>query len=590
MALSVSNPQSKDPTSTIVKQSSGIPGLDNTILFSPRQFPTFSSGVHVDRPAKRRRLASHPSHGLVFNFGLVSNASRNESSPPSTYEPGRDIALERPKIAQAAQIEISELSEEAKAIMGYTTEKFFTLRRVASQSRFRGREQEKIQKQREQRTQRGNAAQLATEMRAKQLVAALAESGTDDDRESTSPGVMTVSGPVVHLPTARGTSLPLTSILKRIGRDPTPIKRVHFLTFDKLVSHTVAVVHASFLNPLLTPATLINALEHFQSLVRLAESSVAFRERRQRLPTNFDLDVNSTPVLFTPSRKLKIAEAARIDVSELSEETKRIMGYAVERPVDDNTVAPILGAQTDEVKTQASPVSRFSAGKTISAARAKLANEAGAKYNIKSTSESLTEDVSSIDMNPLSGSDQDPICHSSAQAEEEDIEAADDGERNARVEAMMVFNPVIGAITVLRSSRNPVSVLKTHVSRSAHSKRVHFLALETLVQHTSIRLARYNDKKIFGPVLSMSFVLLHASFSSSPPNSAKLLSALEDFKGMLTLLLEKLRELLRTAQASEGAAKKAALFREQVVLAKNDMGFLERRYICSIHSIVLGIV
>lgn len=77
-------------------------------------------------------------------------------------------------------------------------------------------------------------------MRAKQLVAALAESETDDDRESTSPGAMTVSGPVVHLPTARGTSLPLTSILKRIGRDPTPIKRVHFLTFDKLVSHTVA--------------------------------------------------------------------------------------------------------------------------------------------------------------------------------------------------------------------------------------------------------------------------------------------------------------------------------------------------------------
>lgn len=77
-------------------------------------------------------------------------------------------------------------------------------------------------------------------MRAKQLVAALAESETDDDRESTSPGAMTVSGPVVHLPTARGTSLPLTSILKRIGRDPTPIKRVYFLTFDKLVSHTVA--------------------------------------------------------------------------------------------------------------------------------------------------------------------------------------------------------------------------------------------------------------------------------------------------------------------------------------------------------------
>ncbi|THZ17966.1 hypothetical protein D6C91_05699 [Aureobasidium pullulans] len=365
MALSVSNPQSKDPTSTIVKQSSGIPGLGNTILFNPRQFPTFPSRVNVDRPAKRRRLASPPSHGLVFNFGLVSNASRNEA-PPSTYEPGRDIALERPKIAQAAQIDLSELSEEAKAIMGYTTEKSIINEQFLSTSRSRlykgkalaprtgestidrtnaitspdlsagteavtelknnsvsgsllseesqvrvasvagskrrSRNKEYVvakkgpstggqylQLSKEQRTQRGNAAQLTAEMRAKQLVAALAESETDDDRESTSPGAMTVSGPVVHLPTARGTSLPLTSILKRIGRDPTPIKRVYFLTFDKLVSHTVAglqrytdtrisgpvlsmsfsLVHASFLDLLLTPATLINALEHFQGLVGL---------------------------------------------------------------------------------------------------------------------------------------------------------------------------------------------------------------------------------------------------------------------------------------------------------------------------------
>ncbi|THX45087.1 hypothetical protein D6D08_10460 [Aureobasidium pullulans] len=100
-------------------------------------------------------------------------------------------------------------------------------------------------------------------------------------------------------------------------------------------------------------------------------AEISFRKRRlvlpprQRLPTNFDLDTDRTPLLF---RSLKIAEAARIDVSELSDETKRIMGYAVERPVVDNTVVPILGPQTDGVKTQASPISRFGAGKTISAA------------------------------------------------------------------------------------------------------------------------------------------------------------------------------------------------------------------------------
>jgi hypothetical protein len=136
MALSVSNPQSKDPTSTIVKQSSGIPGLGNTILFSPRQFPTFSSGVHVDRPAKRRRLACPPSHGLIFNFGLASNASGNESSP-SADESGKDTALEESEIAQAAQIDFSELSDEAKAIIGYTTEKPVINEQVRSASKSR---------------------------------------------------------------------------------------------------------------------------------------------------------------------------------------------------------------------------------------------------------------------------------------------------------------------------------------------------------------------------------------------------------------------------------------------------------------------
>ncbi|THW37898.1 hypothetical protein D6D21_08047 [Aureobasidium pullulans] len=107
-----------------------------------------------------------------------------------------------------------------------------------------------------------------------------------------------------------------------------------------------------------------------------------------------------------------------------------------------------------------------------------------------------------------------------AQAEEEDFEAADDGERSARVEAMMSLAPLL--YIAHDSSRNPVSILKTHISKSTPSKRVHFLTLETLVQHTSIHLAHYNDKRSSGPVLSMSFVLLHASFSSSPRNSANL--------------------------------------------------------------------
>lgn len=153
-----------------------------------------------------------------------------------------------------------------------------------------------------------------------------------------------VSDQTIRLPTTRRTSSPPASILKGIDRDPTSIKRAHFLNFDKLVSHTAAglqrytdtrtsgsvlsisfsLVHASFLNPWLTPTTLINALEHFQSLVRLllielnrfvrapetkqddgameaklmayvmqvrlAESSVAFVERRWVLSSSFAVD------------------------------------------------------------------------------------------------------------------------------------------------------------------------------------------------------------------------------------------------------------------------------------------------------------
>ncbi|THY31188.1 hypothetical protein D6D01_02974, partial [Aureobasidium pullulans] len=354
MALSVSKPQSKDLTSAIVKQSSGIPGLGNTILFSPRQFPTFSSSVNVDRPAKRRRLASPPSQGLIFNFGLASNASRNEFSPPSTDESGKDTALERPEVAQAAQIDFSELSDEAKAIMGYTTEKSVVNEQVLSASKSRLYEgkalapragestidraiattspdlaaeieavtelknntvshslsseelqigkvrrrsglavatkgfntgRQYLQLSKEQRTQRGNAVQLAAEIRAKQLVVALAGSETDDNKKSIAPW----DHDAIRLPTTRHTSSPLTSILNNICRDPAPIKRVHFLTFEKLISHTVtrlqrytakrtsgpmlsmsfALVHSSLLNPLLTPATLIDALGHFKGLVKL---------------------------------------------------------------------------------------------------------------------------------------------------------------------------------------------------------------------------------------------------------------------------------------------------------------------------------
>lgn len=97
-------------------------------------------------------------------------------------------------------------------------------------------------------------------------------------------------------------------------------------------------------------------------------------------------------------------------------------------------------------------------------------------------------------------------------------------------------------------------------------------------------------REISGPVLSMSITLIHASFFSIPSRIPQNCSPpLKDFKGLLTLLSEKLRGFLRTAQTQEGAANKAALFREQVVLAKNDMEFLERRYVCSIYSTCLSI-
>jgi len=275
------------------------------------------------------------------------------------------------------------------------------------------------------------------------------------------------------------------------------------------------------------------------------------------------------------------------------------MGYAIERPAVDRTLASISEPRL---------YSEGGISRAITATAADLAVEAGVEHNNKRTLDPPSGEVPDARLIPVAtvmtakeltadkhhhklqeeervqhnhsaqiaaGSRGKHLAEALDKIEQGDLQASgDDGGYVARVDP----SPAVRPITPHRTSPWLKSILKSETRGTAPpTKRVHFLTLETLVDHTSKHLERYNNKRISGPVLSISFALVHASLSSSPPNSAKLLSALQNFKGLLSLLLEKLRGFLRIAQASEGAAKKAALFREQVDLAEKDMEFLGRR-------------
>lgn len=338
---------------------------------------------------------------------------------------------------------------------------------------------------------------------------------------------------------------------------------------------------------------------------------------RHGLSFNFGLDTNTLPPLTvkrdrSASRgprgfsrdvtlhKQEIAKAAQIEFSALSDETKAIMGYAIERPAVDRILASISEPRL---------YSEGGISRAITATAADLAVEAGVEHNNnKRTLDPPSGEVPDARLIPVAtvmtakeltadkhhhklqeekrvqhnhsaqiaaGSRGKHLAEALDEIEEGDLQASgDDGGYVARVDP----SPAVRPIAPHRTSPWLESILKSETRGTAPpTKRVHFLTLETLVGHTSKHLERYNNKRISGPALSISFALVHASLSSSPPNSAKLLSALQNFKGLLSLLLEKLRGFLRTAQASEGAAKKAALFREQVDLAEKDMVFLGRR-------------
>ncbi|TIA33549.1 hypothetical protein D6C79_08937 [Aureobasidium pullulans] len=282
-------------------------------------------------------------------------------------------------------------------------------------------------------------------------------------------------------------------------------------------------------------------------------------------------------ILFNPDNRpslQEIAKAAQIEFSALSDETKAIMGYAIERPAVDRTLASISEPRLYSEGGISRAIIATAAGPTV---------EAGAEHNNnKRTLDPASGEAPDARLTPVAtiaaGVRGKRLAAALDEIEEGDMQpGGDDSGYVARVEARVDRSPAVRPITPHRTSPLLTSIPKSDIGVTAPpTKRVHFLTLETLVDHTSKHLERYNDKKISGPVLSMSFVLLHASFSSSPANPAKLLSTLEDFKRLLTLLLEKLREFLRTAQTPEGAAISANLFGAQVVLAKKDMEFLER--------------
>ncbi|CAD0055105.1 unnamed protein product [Aureobasidium pullulans] len=302
---------------------------------------------------------------------------------------------------------------------------------------------------------------------------------------------------------------------------------------------------------------------------------------RHGLYFNFDLDTNALPppsvtrdrgappgtksfsrdiTLYKP----EIAKAAQIEFSEPSDQTKAIMRYAIERPAIDRTLASISEPRL---------YSEGGISRAITATAADLAVEAGVEHNNnKRTLDPPSGEVPDARLIPVAtvmtakeltadkhhhklqeeervqhnhsaqiaaGSRGKHLAEALDEIEEGDLQASgDDGGYVARVDP----SPAVRPIAPHRTSPWLESILKSETRGTAPpTKRVHFLTLETLVDHTSKHLERYNNKRISGPVLSISFTLVHASLSSSPPNLAKLLSALQDFKGLLSLLLEKLR-------------------------------------------------
>ncbi|THY43605.1 hypothetical protein D6C97_09193 [Aureobasidium pullulans] len=306
---------------------------------------------------------------------------------------------------------------------------------------------------------------------------------------------------------------------------------------------------------------------------------------RPGLRFNFGLDTNALPPLTVMRdrsaprgprgfsrdvtlHKQEIAKAAQIEFSALSDETKAIMGYAIEKPAVDRTLASISELRLYSEGGISRAITATAAGPTVEAGAYEAPDAKPTPMATVMTAKELTarkrhdelQEEKRVQHNHsaqiAAGSRGKHLAEALDESEEGDLQASgDDGGYVARVDP------------------SPASETR---GTAPPTKRVNFLTLETLVDHTSKYLERYNNKRISGLMLSISFTLIYASFSSSPANPAKLLSTLKDFKRLLSLLLEKLRRFLRTAQASEGAAKKAALIREQVVLAKKDMEFLER--------------
>ncbi|THW71723.1 hypothetical protein D6D18_10432 [Aureobasidium pullulans] len=265
---------------------------------------------------------------------------------------------------------------------------------------------------------------------------------------------------------------------------------------------------------------------------------------RHGLSFNFDLDTNTLPPLTvmrdrSASRgqrgfsrdvtlhKQEIAKATQIKFSAFSDETKAIMGYAIEKPAVDRTLASISEPRLYSEGGISRAIIATAAGPTV---------EAGAEHNNKKILDPLSGEAPDAKPTPVAtiaaGVRGKRLAAALDAIEEGDLQpGGDDGGYVARVDP----SPAVRPITPHRTSPWLKSILKSETRGTAPpTKCVHFLTLETLVDHTSKHLERYNNKRISGLMLSMSFTLIHASFSSSPANPAKLLSTLKDFKRLLS--------------------------------------------------------
>ncbi|CAD0046566.1 unnamed protein product, partial [Aureobasidium pullulans] len=292
---------------------------------------------------------------------------------------------------------------------------------------------------------------------------------------------------------------------------------------------------------------------------------------RHGLYFNFDLDTNALPppsvtrdrgappgtksfsrdiTLYKP----EIAKAAQIEFSEPSDQTKAIMRYAIERPAIDRTLASISEPRL---------YSEGGISRAITATAADLAVEAGVEHNNnKRTLDPPSGEVPDARLIPVAtvmtaknlrqisittsckrrrGSNTIILLRSQPGPEVNILPR-----RLMRLKREICKQVVMTADTLLeltpaRPSARLLLIAHPHGSSQYSRAKPGYSSAYQARTLLDSRNAALQQQENFWSGTEHLIYSRSRLFVIIPPNFAKLLSALQDFKGLLSLLLEKLR-------------------------------------------------